>query len=80
MARNDGGPAFPHDGRDRGPGNTKGWPHDGMTLRDWFAGQALMAAVIQSADDDATVEQNASAAALWAYAYADAMIAVREAE
>ena len=39
--KDDGGPAFPHDGRDNGPGNIKGRPHDGMTLRDYFAGQAL---------------------------------------
>ncbi len=71
-----GGYAFP-----RGPiGEDCGKPYgpaDGMTLRDWFAGQALMAAVIQSADDDATVEQNANVAAVWAYAYADAMLAAR---
>lgn len=30
---NDGGPAFPKDNMD--------WGHQGMTLRDWFAGQAL---------------------------------------
>lgn len=71
-----GGYAFP-----RGPiGEDCGKPYgqtDGMTLRDWFAGQAILAAVVQSAHDDAPVEQNARAAAAWAYAVADAMLAER---
>ena len=35
--RNDGGAAFPTEPR----GPAYGKHHDGMTLRDWFAGQAL---------------------------------------
>jgi hypothetical protein len=45
----DGGPAFPHgeivqdmlDEEGRFVGNRVGQPSAGMTLRDWFAGQAL---------------------------------------
>jgi len=67
----DGGPAFPHDFRSFNGVSTL--PADGMTLRDWFAGQALMAW--------------ASAAPTWAnwdteiatscYRVADAMLAAR---
>jgi len=43
---NDGGPAFPQPNHivdtDRGREEARGWMQDsGMTLRDWFAGQAL---------------------------------------
>ena len=34
--KDDGGPAFPYDVQRNGRGQ-----HDGMSLRDWFAGQAL---------------------------------------
>ena len=67
--KDDGGPAFPHDGRDNGPGNIKGRPHDGMTLRDWFAGQAL-AGLVQSGC--------CARGALDAYALADAMLDARK--
>lgn len=63
-----GGRAFP------GPAFTKmGFPngHDmGMTLRDWFAGQAL-------ANTYAQHEQDPSKVAEWAYQIADAMLAAR---
>lgn len=57
-------PAFP-----RADG---GWSpsHDGMTLRDWFAGQALA--------NHKTLEWKPEHAAKQAYAYADAMLAERE--
>lgn len=43
MSIKNGGPAFPTlDGRD-GPHDPEYFSHDGMTLRDWFAGQALAA-------------------------------------
>lgn len=51
---------------------------NGMTLRDWFAGQAIVAAGVQSFDNDATVEQNARVAANWAYCIADAMLEARK--
>ena len=59
---NDGGPAFPHQKED-------GSPYWGMSLRDWFAGQALSASGL-TADPKLTAE--------WAYLYADAMLEVRK--
>ena len=38
---NDGGSAFPHPGYHGIDGKFVDVPHVGMTLRDWFAGQAL---------------------------------------
>ena len=40
-APNDGGSAFPHPGYHGIDGKFVDVPHQGMTLRDWFAGQAL---------------------------------------
>ena len=65
----DGGPAFPIE--------TAELLGRGMTLRDWFAGQALNAAFSSSWDADLTVDANARVSAVWAYAIADAMIAAR---
>lgn len=64
---NDGGPAFPLNASDNWGG-----PTQGMTLRDWFAGQALANRYTQDAREDKKVAQ-------WAYHIADAMIAAREA-
>jgi hypothetical protein len=59
----DGGPAFPEKGR-----------HGGMTLRDYFAGQALMGILTRGAvhGTDAKVALGKAA-----YGYADAMLAGR---
>jgi hypothetical protein len=68
MAKKDGGPAFPHivDG-DRG----RPWHQPGaMSLRDYFAGQALAAC----ADN----EDEPKAIAWFAYQIADAMLAERD--
>lgn len=77
---NDGGPAFP---RPSGPAqediNTSA--HEGMTLRDWFAGQALagMAAsnyyqnVVRNSNDNTL----RGSIARFAYSLADDMIAER---
>jgi hypothetical protein len=71
IEKDDGGPAFPIE--------STATPYaPGMTLRDWFAGQAMTAAAIQGFDDGATVDQNASIAAVWAYAIADAMLEARK--
>ena len=61
---NDGGPAFP-------AGNLTHGGHEGMTLRDWFAGQALAGMLIGEWLSDKGV-------ATLAYEYADAMLAARE--
>lgn len=70
----DGGPAFPSTGSESGP--------DGMSLRDYFAGQALpaMVAIVNKSSSlhpDATPAEVYAKAAEHAYAMADAMIAVR---
>ena len=60
---NDGGPAFPSDRADR----------EGMSLRDWFAGQAL--AGLCSGNLPFCPGQVSATA----YAYADAMLKARSA-
>ena len=79
---NDGGPAFAHAGApnpdtQRGPA----WasePQTGMTLRDWFAGQALNAFIISERDPNVT-DWDSSFWASHAYRTADAMLAKRNA-
>ena len=71
----DGGPAFPVlDGRSWGVA-----PSKGMSLRDWFAGQALSSLFtlehVQSWERD-----EFSAAAEYAYQVADAMLKARGSE
>ena len=61
---NNGGPAFPRHAYDG---------HDGMTLRDWFAGQAL-AGLLRDGIDVFGVYATANDA----YKMADAMLAARE--
>lgn len=65
-AHDDGGPAFPV------PGD------DGMTLRDWFAGQALAEAYREMIQSDYHESTHIRGAARRAYAIADAMIAARK--
>ena len=57
-----GGPAFPHEFASE----------PGMSLRDWFAGQALAGIV-----SDHKIGASAPDGARWAYEYADAMLAER---
>lgn len=66
MTRDTGGPAFPNTPRVHA-GYSDGGQQFGMTLRDWFAGQALT-----MMDDYPPL-----GAAAFAYQYADAMIAER---
>jgi hypothetical protein len=61
---NDGGPAFPRHGYNS---------NDGMTLRDWFASQAL-AGMLANPDSWTGVR------GVMAYRYADAMLRAREVE
>ena len=65
---NDGGPAFPYREQDN---NGQYRDHFGLTMRDWFAGQALAA---MRCGDWFKCEDGAS----WCYDYADAMLAERE--
>lgn len=65
----DGGPAFPF--QSIGPEFMSG--HCGMSLRDYFAGQALVGLLTLSANGRSNVRL-----ADEAYVYADAMLAARE--
>ena len=65
---NDGGPAFPSD---------NGVKHDsGMTLRDWFAGQAL--AGLYGSEEIQEHEWGNETIAHFCYDMADAMLKARE--
>lgn len=85
MAKADGGAAFPRpafypdDPADHmEPGERMSWSHgeqDGMTLRDWFAGKALVGFL--SFEGSATQQAEPEYAAEWAYRCADAMLAQR---
>jgi len=72
----DGGPAFPafsvSEYREDGYGGTFSITERGMSLRDWFAGQALAGYMVT--DPDVLPEL----AAKMVYAIADAMLAERE--
>lgn len=66
---NNGGPAFPRPATDQLPGQV------GMTLRDWFAGQAV-AGLVQFADAPTRLQPAEMAEA--AYRIADALLAQRK--
>ena len=81
----DGGPAFPCLGDLEGYGKktpvmfsngSHGWQevHQGLSLRDWFAGQALAAIMATG------VNASANGDAADAYMYADAMLKARNAQ
>lgn len=63
----DGGPAFPHDNQGLGGAHRIAQP--GMSLRDWFAGQALVGLLAKHSIGVNRAEQ--------AYWLADAMLAAR---
>ena len=69
--KNDGGPAFPVT-PDTQAGHAAAFR--GMSLRDWFAGQALMG-IFASSSETAPSDE---ATARFAYSVADAMLAERE--
>lgn len=71
---NDGGPAFPVLRENDNPTMPLIMASAGMSLRDWFAGQALAGALADT-NNVASAEANAKAA----YAMADAMLKEREA-
>lgn len=68
----DGGFAFPKPDRDCANGAVQ-WGADGMTLRDWFAGQAVAGLLA----DHTSVCNTATYAAV-AYEVADAMLVARK--
>ena len=77
MNKKDGGQAFPHDYKD---GH---WPEHGMSLRDWFAGQALAGLYSSSAkvmQPEMDGIKGIQFVASVAYQIADAMLAERERE
>ena len=72
--RDDGGPAFPH----RRPSEYVAYPDTcfaGMTLRDWFAGQALTA--VLEARAVAGLDCGQESIALECYELADALLDAR---
>lgn len=69
--RKDGGHAFPRAGYYGG-----GREYDGMSLRDWFAGQALEGLAAYPGREKEV--NGPERFARWSYAIADAMLAARE--
>lgn len=73
----DGGPAFPH----VNPNYDGNWDKEpqraGMSIRDWFAGQAL-AGLSTATDADGQWQSDPSGLAKESYAIADAMLKERE--
>jgi hypothetical protein len=69
MSAKTGGPAFPQR-------STDSWEVDaeGMALRDYFAAKAMQGMLASDAD------LGEAGLAKWAYVYADAMLAAREAK
>ncbi len=66
----DGGPAFPHTVEEDGCLTQY---HSGMTLRDWFAGQAMIGLVPDIAEEADAINIGRAA-----YSIADAMMAARD--
>lgn len=75
MSANDGGQAFPSVGE--GFGNPQ-YSAPGMTLRDYFAGQVIVALLLAPHQMGDEARQNEQKAAAWAHNQADAMLAARE--
>jgi hypothetical protein len=72
--RNDGGPTFPTE-----PNTQPGfYAHHGMSLRDYFAGQALAGLAGRKFHKGDAGEGYAEWAASMAYEFADALLAARE--
>ena len=71
MATKNGGPAFPYSSlAPEGPTVYK--DNEGMSLRDWFAGQGLAGVLVHE-----QAFLSPERVAEWAYQYADAMLAER---
>jgi hypothetical protein len=78
MDANDGGPAFPTPDTYHPSGQVQHGCY-GMTLRDWFAGQALVGWIASTRDPEASA-WDATWWARKAYETADAMLKAREAK
>ncbi len=74
----DGGPAFPCEGPFNPKFPASRYAYPGMSLRDWFAGQALGGVVAETAGVFENTEEYAQAVAHGSYAIADAMLAARK--
>jgi len=76
----DGGSAFPMPPFNCPNGDTD-WGNSGMSLRDWFAGQALtgMLPTIKANSEDTLIHTSIPMAARFSYAIADAMLKARAA-
>ena len=76
--KNDGGQAFPRSMSNMG-GEHSPYGPDGMTLRDWFAGQALAGLIASSRTHGKWIdEEEYKIFAADAYNQADAMLKARE--
>lgn len=76
MTHHHGGPAFPVAAQIRNRLSDEEvvtWPEAGMTLRDYFAGQAIVGLLYHT-----EAAMDATKAAAWAYKAADAMLAERQ--
>jgi hypothetical protein len=74
----DGGYAFPHPGTRTEDGTDfHTYPELGMTLRDYFAAQALVGILAFPGTLNGNRDKSASVCAVGAYEYADAMLAER---
>lgn len=90
MARNDGGQAFPTQRAFDPARPDHEWPGtEGMSLRDWFAGQALVGLLsgdsedlfcdIETLEEAVDFKTNTNNGAKIAYEYAEAMLRASEA-
>lgn len=77
MTKNDGGPAFPSGKIDAGM-CWEDFPYLGLSLRDWFAGQAVVAATSVFFGGNHDNGPCAESIARNAYLVADAMLKARE--
>lgn len=78
--QDNGGPAFPRPTYESSGGGMVVTHRNGMSLRDWFAGQALTGLASVPCGLGATEAEVAKSDAERAYAYADAMLAARKIE